>query len=411
MGNEMRKQIARLARLRLTSAALTGVFFFSLVACSAQPRTLELPERRARTARAAKGADLFLHYPLFDQRIVQLSVSATSVKRQRVIFPSRHEPDLRAVRDFAVDKRNLYLLFSTRHRSYDRRLFVVPLDKTSARQAKIVMLPPNPQLLSWAKGGKLLVGHGHSSGRDKDEKDDAPRAPKAGLLTVIDSKKLAIEATYALDGAVIALTAADDDHVYLVGRQARQMGNSELHRDALYQIALSERSIVAKLPLPSGARTVAIGPRGLLHVPLSSGTGLHATDATTVVIDPKDLTVLYRQRPKMVVRSLQSWNNQLIEHLLRYNGDAWIQIYDRNHQSGLDYRMGQLPTGQLAVVDGIAYLPLRGKHELERVDVEQGKRLPRLVVPGVPKWDKSGLLRTRMVFGQHRDAASKRASK
>lgn len=274
--------------------------------------------------------------------------------------------------------------------------------------------------MRWAPDRRLLVGHGTS--RHPVQKEDAGRKratdrngqPSAtpaqqgvevgGLLTVVDTKRLAVKATYRLDGGCIALTVSDRARVYLIARDARRHGKEELHRDALYQIDLRTRSLIDRLPLPTGARAVVFGPRGLLLVPLSSGTGLYATDATVAVVDPLRLRLLYRQRPRMIVRALRTFHDpstndaRSVMQLLRYNGDAWVQLLEKNHQSGFEYLMDQLPTGQLAVVDGIAYLPMRAKQQIERVDLVARKRLAPLEIPTVATWDKSGLLRTRQVF-------------
>lgn len=349
-----------------------------------------LPASALRGPRAPQGAQLFLQYPLLDQRIVRLDPRKPAL-RQRY-YPDRWQRDARAVRDFAVDARHLYVLLARWGARDDARLYVVGLDKGAL--LRTVPLPPQPALLRWVAPQTLAVCHA------------TPATGPAGRLVLFDSQQLKTRREIALDGACQSLVAAEG-RIFVLVRSERRLAVAGGRTDSVFEhhlvvvdAASGERRL-ARL-LPAGARSVSLGPNGLLYVPFASGGGRHATDGTVGVYEPAQLGLVDRLRPQMLVRAItaagQGSSGLLLLSML-YESEAWLSAVRADDSAAFDLRFGRLTGGAVAVIDDVAYFSLRGEHALERVALPSGKRLSRLKLGALPQGgDPIGLLRTAMTF-------------
>jgi hypothetical protein len=343
------------------------------------------PQSALRPSRSADRSPLFLHYPQLDQRIVRLDPTKPEVRRR--YYPDRWHPDLRAVRDFVVDKARIYLLVASSDARAHRQLFVA--DLASGKLLRTLALPAEPSALSWVGAGELAVCH------------TTPTSGAPGRVTTIATKALTIGRSIPLRGACHALAtdAGGSGRAAVIERMTRRYGADTLVHHRLVMVDLREGKRLAQRELPAGARDVALGPRGLLYVSFASGGGLHATDATVGVYHPKDLRLVSRLKLEMVARVMTAHRGRLVLGLL-HRGEAWLAAIDpASRQTRFDLRFSRLVADQLAIVGDVAYLPLRGEHALERVDLRGDKRMPRLQLGKLPQGrDRVTLLRTARAF-------------
>ncbi|MBW2731894.1 MAG: hypothetical protein JRH20_05835 [Deltaproteobacteria bacterium] len=335
---------------------------------------------------AATKSPVYVLYPHLDQRIVAFSPEKTgdtsSLQHIARYFPDLWDPDITVIRDFAVDEARLYALASTREAADAARLHVVSL-KTGALERRL-NLPPSPQRLRWADDGRLLVGHA-----------TPPKGPP-GRVSVVNTRTLEQERSIILQGATIDLVSFGK-HAFVIERTERLIGANEVFATfQLLSIDLQEGKVLRRRAIPAGARELSIGPTGLLYVAHVSGVGMHSTDGRVSVFGSDSLRRVDQLPFEMSVRAMASDETLLVTSLLKDNGDAWFNATAVDHSTVFDFRFSELVTRQLAVIDGIAYIPLRQKNAFERVDLQKRARLPRVSLGVERHRDGIGLLRTRM---------------
>ena len=347
-----------------------------------------LPESALRPSTTPPGAPLFLYYPQLDQRIVRLN--PRHPRQRKTFYPDLWNAEVRAIRDFAVDGQRLYALLATWDRSDDGALYVIDLATGQLRQT--LPLPQEPATLSWIAPGRLAICHATAS------------HGALGRLSIVSvvSDKVTLASTIPLQGACQSVVAGahGERQAFVLERRTHHYPEGAVVHYRLVALNLQKggaRRATRELPL--GARQLALGPGGLLYIPFASGSGLSATDATVGVYDPATLKLLVRLRLQMVARAIESNRGDLVLNLMR-EGESWLGVIDTTtHQTHFDLRFGRLAADQLAVVDGVAYIPLRGAHALERIDLKAAKRLPRLNLGDMPQGhDVIGLLRTARHF-------------
>lgn len=351
-----------------------------------------VPVSDLRPSVAVAKSPLYVLYPHLDQRIVAFSLPQSGHQAQRIAryYPDLWNAEITAIRDFAVDQRRLYALASTRHDADASLLYLVDLKTGSVE--KTVALSPSPQRLRWANTSRLLIGHA---------------GPKGGV-GIFDVNTAKEERFISLEGACIDLVSFGE-RVFLIERTERLIGANDVF--ATFQlVALDLRG--GKPPrrhaIPAGARQVVIGPTGLLYISHVSGSGLHRTDATVSVYSPDDLARVDRLPFEMSARGMASNDTLLVSSLLKSNGDAWFNVTDQSHATVFDFRLSELVTKELVVIDAVAYIPLRQQNALERVDLAQKTRLPRLSLGAARHRDGSGLIRARVRTAQPKAAAETR---
>ncbi len=348
-----------------------------------------LPESALRPATTPPGAPLFLYYPQLDQRIVRLN--PRHPRQQKTFYPDLWNAEVRAIRDFAVDGQRLYALLATWDQSDKGALYVIDLATGQLQQT--LPLPREPATLSWMARGRLAICHATA------------RQGALGRLSIVSvaADKVALASTIPLQGACqsVVADAHGERQAFVLERRTHRYPEGAVVHYRLVALNLQKggaRRATRELPL--GARQLALGPGGLLYIPFASGSGLSVTDATVGVYNPATLKLLVRLRLQMVARAIESDRGNLVLNLMR-EGESWLGVIDATtHQTRFDLRFGRLAADQLAVIDGVAYIPLRGAHALERIDLKAAKRLPRLELGELPQGhDVIGLLRTARRFG------------
>lgn len=332
---------------------------------------------------AARDSPLYVAYPELDQRIVCVDLRRTL--KRRTYFPDRWLRSARAVRDFAVDRARLYALLAARDRDV-AQLFVVGL--ADGKLQRKLALAPVARLVAWAGDHRLLVGH-----------DTPPHGPGRGGVSVVDTRSLRVARHIALPGGVGSLVGvAGGRRAFAVVRTTRRTGPQRvLHLDQLFELDLERGRVAHHLALPTGARQVAIGPGGRLYVSHSSGLGLHATDATVSVIEPRALRLTSRLRVETIVRRMLVVGDRLVTSQLSRTGEVWLAALRGDRTTAFDFRFEKLVHHELAAVGDIVYVPRRHGDVLERIDVAGEKRLEPLVLSKPRGYqDRPAMLRTVM---------------
>jgi hypothetical protein len=335
-------------------------------------------ERRPYTApQSHPESQLFLQLPELDQRIQQHSPSDGT--HLGTYYPDLWDAQTRGIRDLALSKRHVFALLSRYGHYDDDRLLVA---ERSSGQTRSIALGPNPQRLSWSANGELLVAHFGS------------RRGGPGRLSVIDTQHLRPLTVVALNGACISATGSRS-RAFVVERVNRR-GDEQRLVSAFYlaEIDIDQGKVIRRLPLPAGARQVTIGPTGLLYVSHASGSGLHATDGTISVFDPVRWLLVDRIDLEMVIRRMRASRELLLLNLLSSSGEAWFGAIQSDHQTRYDFRLPELVTSELALIDNTAYLASRSAARLIGVELVERPVLRRIDVPAIrAKVDRIGLLR------------------
>ena len=347
-----------------------------LVGCGSAERSVYPLSRPYAPALNAAGSALFLQYPQFDQRIVARLPEGT--KELGRWYPDRWRAGTAAVLDFAVDHEGLYVLLAAPgERS---TLHVMP--RGAETSAQRIPLSEAPTRLAWADGNRLLVGH-----------FSAPGQGPLGLVSVLDVRKRAVVRTLRLAGACLDLVSGGE-RVFVLERLERRLGRADtLLGYGLASFDLATGHLLRRIALPAGPRQLVIGPTGLLYISFVSADGRHATDGTVGVFDSENLRLVDRLKLAMSVTRMAGTRQHLALTTLKANGDAYFSLLDRSHSTVFDYRLSQLTTDQLLVIGAVAYIPLRQQHAIERIDLRQRRRLPRLALKEPGYRDVIGLLR------------------
>lgn len=327
---------------------------------------------------AAAGSPLFVHFPELDLRIER--VNPRRRQREHVLYPDLWQPDVRAVRDFAVDRRRIFALLVTPDPADDARVYVA--DARVGTLETTIDLAPAARVLGWGQSGELLVGH------------VAAASGPPGRVSVIDTDHLKPLNTVDLQGSCISVTG-DRAHAYLIERVAQRDAQGDTYyAHRLVHADLNHGRVQDRLALPAGAREVVIGPSGMLYVSHGSGTGLHATDGTISVVDPRDWRLVDRVVTDMIVRKMTPARDLLLISTLSKQGEAWFGALLPDHSTQFDFRFSELVIPQLVVVDEQAYVPFRGADGLLRIILGDSPKLERVRwTSSQPYADRPGLIR------------------
>jgi hypothetical protein len=349
-------------------------------ACSNPPPDPGLGQRSSVLSLGVPQSPLIVHYPTLDRRLV--GIDPASGRPRWTVYPDRFYPELSTVRDFAADRRHLYLLLGSRENPDDPRLFVV--DPTRQQLTAALPLPPQPQRLTW-NGADLLVGH------------DTPASGPGGRLTRVITAAPAVDRTIDLAGACLSIAPAGSV-AFVLERSARIANEQQVV--ALYNLAeidLDRARVRRRLPLPGGARQLLAGPRGLLYLSHASGSGRLQTDGTISVVDPATWQIALRLDLETIPRRMAADHQHLAINTLTTSGEAWITVLDRDYRIVMDLRFEALLGGDLALLDGHLHAPGRRGNQLVRVDLRRRSRLaPLKLEPRRPYEDPPRLLRNWM---------------
>lgn len=339
--------------MRPTRGAMAALMALAVVGGCDEPRPSGPAGRLDPGPQALAGSPLYVHFPELDHRIVAFDPATGAA--QQAYYPDRWDPRAEFVRDFAVGKDGLYALLGGRRMPRDTRLYAV--DPGSGALQRAVPLPPEPDILRWDCGGRLLVGHGTPSG-----------SGPPGQLSRVEPGRFEVTSV-ALAGACSSIVPAGEQRALVLTRALRGGEDGPFASHAVAEVDLGRGRVLRRQAVAQGARQLEVGPSGLLYVSHASGPGTMATDGSISVIRPRTLELVRRLRLQMVVRRMLGTPRHLLLNLLSRTGEPWIEIQGPANTTLEDFRMPELVGAELAALGDVLYVPRRREPTLVRIDV------------------------------------------